>query len=174
VLAGARTGKVVINFNNPNIAYVAVASGGTGGVDEFGNVGPAGPGVYKTTDGGLHWRNMLNPANMTFQPVPTSPATTVLGAGAALDSVTDLIIDPADSNRIFAGIGDIGLVAPGGVTGLWFSSNGGAGWKLIEGGDNAGILNNGLPNELVGANHLGRVTIAIGSGQTRTRATSTS
>src|SRR5205807_812368 len=39
-------------------------------------------------------------------------------------------------------------------------------WSLVEGGDNAGIPNNRLPNELQGGNVLGRVTVTIGSGRT--------
>src|SRR5204863_1947779 len=69
VLLGARAVKVVIDANNPNIAYVGVAAGGNSGA--LG--GPGGPGVYKTTDGGLTWNNVLDPARMTYLTNPTVP-----------------------------------------------------------------------------------------------------
>ena len=55
--------------------------------------------MFKTTDGGLTWNNVLLPANMT--PAP----------GAQLASVTDLVIDPFDSTTLLVGLGNIGRVA---------------------------------------------------------------
>ena len=170
VLAGARAVKVVVDPGNPNIAYVGVASGGVAQAPtaQYPIGGPGGPGVYKTTDGGLTWFNVLNPASMTYLTNPTNPATlTTLGAGAPVDSVTDLIIDPADHTRLFVGLGTIGLAPAAGTTGVWYSpQNSGAGWRLVEGGDNPAIANNGLPNELVNGDIIGRVTLAIGNGRT--------
>ena len=158
VLGGARSVKVVVDANDPDIAYVGVAA------DPTGQTG----GVYKTDDGGATWVNVLDPANMTYLTDPTDPATqTTVGAGAPLDSVTDLIIDPANSNRLLVGLGSIGLVVPAaGTTGVWASANQGGSWRLIQGGDNAAIPNNILPNELDEGTTLGRVTVAIGQGRT--------
>ncbi len=157
VLAGARAVKVVVDNNNPNIAYVGVASNSTGTTG----------GVYKTTDGGLTWVNVLDPASMRYLTNPTNlgSLTTLGAAGAPVDSVTDLITDPADSHHIIVALGSVGLVPSRGVTGVWQSSNDGAGWTLVEGGDNAAIANNGLPNEKVAGNKLGRVTLGIGQGR---------
>ncbi len=168
VLAGARTTKVVVDPADPNIAYVAVASGGTGGVDENGVTGPAGPGVYKTTDGGLHWKNVLNPASMTYLTTPGNPGTlTTLGAGAPVDSVTDLIIDPADRTRLIIGLGFIGLSPAAGTTGVWYSpQSSGNGWKLVQGADNGAIANADLPEEVVAGTQIGRITVAIGNNRT--------
>jgi len=111
---GARSVKVVIDANNANIAYVAVASGGNGGVDQTCNIGPAGPGVYKTTDGGLHWRTHARSRQHELFDQSDQPGhLTTVGAGAPIDSVTDLIIDPFDSNRLILGPW-VDRVGPGG------------------------------------------------------------
>jgi len=143
VLAGARISKVVVDANNPKVVYVGVASGGA-----------AGPGVYKTTDGGLTWVNILTPGVMTSGGVTLAP-------GTALASVTDLIIDPANSNRLLIGLGNIGLAPDSATAGLWRSANNGGGWDRIVGGD-AAIANNTLPTGI----NLGRVTVAIGNTRT--------
>ena len=53
VLLGAQVTKVVIDADTPNIVYVAVAAGGA-----------SGPGVYRSTDGGTTWANVLVGSNM--------------------------------------------------------------------------------------------------------------
>lgn len=147
VLGGAKTVKVVISSNDPNVAYVAAAADGA-------NTTGA---VYKTTNGGTTWINVLDPAQMVTSGGPVGTAT--------VDSVTDLIIDPVNNNRILIGVGQIGLVPAVGTGGVWFSSSGGAAWTLVEGGVGA-VPNNTLPNEPVAGDNIGRVTVAIGQGAT--------
>ena len=161
ILGGARATKVVVDANNPNVAYVAAAA------DPTAQTGA----VYKTSDGGLTWVNVLNSDNMSYLTNPTNPGSqTFLSTGAPfsipLDSVTDLIIDPANSNRLILGLGTIGLVPANGTTGVWASANQGGSWRLIQGADNALITNNGLPNELDNGDVIGRITLAIGQGRT--------
>ncbi len=144
-LAGARISKIVVDPNDPNTAYAAVASGGANG-----------PGVYKTTDGGGTWVDVLTPATMNLAP------------GTALASVTDLVIDPFDHHRLLAGLGNIGLAAPSTTAGLWRTSNSGnstdppttPSWDQPLGG-NAGIAKSTLPSGVT----LGRVTVAISGGR---------
>ncbi|HZT82463.1 MAG TPA: hypothetical protein VFA26_19700, partial [Gemmataceae bacterium] len=142
VLGGARVTKVVVDNDDPNTVYVAVASGGA-----------SGPGVYKSTDGGQTWVNVLDPAKMFL-----AGSTSTLGAGTALASVTDLLIDPFDNNRLLVALGNMGLVPANGTAGLWVSTNKGDTWLQELGGFNGG---GSLPN----GSNVGRVTLAIGSGR---------
>src|SRR5262249_18609203 len=87
VLKGARISATVVDATNPKNAYVGVAFGGT-----------QGPGVYKLTNNGANWVNVMTPAAMGLAP------------GTPLASVTSLIIDPFNSQRLFAGLGNIGLL----------------------------------------------------------------
>jgi hypothetical protein len=138
VLAGARISAVVVDASNPFTAYVAVASGGQG------------PGVYKliTGAGAPHWVNVMTPSAMGLAP------------GTALASVTDLIIDPFNSQRLIAGLGNIGLLPTSSSAGLWRSQNNGGTWDRPLGGD-LGIANSTLPS---GAG-VGRVTVAQARGR---------
>ena len=145
VLAGARVTNVVIDANNSNIVYVSVASGGI-----------SGPGVYKSTDGGLTWANVLVQSQMLLA------AGGTVASGDALASVTSLVIDPFNSSRLLAGLGNIGLTATASDTaGLWISANSGGTWRQIVGGDLA--ISQGVPNDTLPTGvGLGRVTVAIG------------
>jgi hypothetical protein len=145
VLANARISSLVIDANTPNRVYVAVAAGGS-----------AGPGVYRSDDGGLTWKNVLVPTAM-FLPGGTRGAT--LPAGTALASVTDLVIDPFNSNRLLAGLGNVGLVGGSGTAGVWRSTDFGATWDEIVGGDSSASTT--LPS----GGGVGRVTIAIAGGR---------
>jgi hypothetical protein len=154
-LAGARISALVIDGNNPNTVYVGVASGGS-----------SGPGVYKSTDGGATWKNVLTTAVMFTQNfgAPAFPATNP----PPLASVTSLVIDPFNSNRLIVGLGNIGLVAASPVTtGVWRTTNFGGTWDNIIGGDNPAVLADTIPSGLtsgVGIT-IGRITIAMGSGR---------
>jgi hypothetical protein len=144
-LAGARIVKVVIDANNPNRVYVAVASGGS-----------SGPGVYRSDDGGLTWHNVLLPVNMFL---PGGSRTQNLPAGTALASVTDLVIDPFNSNRLLVGLGNIGLLGTSSTAGVWRTTDFGATWDEIVGGDSSPT------STLPSGTGVGRVTIAIASGR---------
>jgi hypothetical protein len=143
-LAGARTVDMLVDANDPNIAYVAVTSGGL-----------FGPGVYRTKDGGLTWVNVLDPTKMALA------NGTFLPAGTALASVTDLAQDPFNSNRLLVGLGNIGLANNSFTAGVWRTINKGDTWDQIVGGDNPAVPNNTLPTGTT----VGRVTIAIGGGR---------
>ena len=143
--ANARITKVAIDPDNVSIVYVAVASGG-----EFG------PGVYRTEDGGTTWTDVLVPSAMQKNGV-------TVALGTPIASVTDLIIDPANSNDIIVGLGNIGLAPASSTAGVWISSNqGNAPWLAMVGGDNALIGNGSGNNILPSGPNVGRVTIAEG------------
>ena len=107
VLAGARISSMAVDPDNTNIAYAAVASGG-----EFG------PGVYKTSDGGQTWTNVLTATSMNL---------TALGfpAGTTLASVTDLSLNSHDPTILTIGMGNIGLAGASATAGVWTSQNSG-------------------------------------------------
>jgi hypothetical protein len=155
VLGGARVVKVVIDANNDNVAYAAVASNGAGTTGA----------VYKTEDGGDTWINVLTGDKMFLN------AGGVVGSAATpLASVTDLIIDPFNSNRLIIGLGNIGLVPTRSTAGVWLSINKGASWTQMVGGDGAvpppGSTALPVPNgTLPSGTALGRVTIAMGTGR---------
>ena len=144
VLAGARISKMIVDNNNPDIAYAAVASGGS-----------SGPGVYQTTDGGLTWTNVMVPTAM----VDSNGNT--LAAGAALASVTDLVIDPFNSNRLLAGLGNVGLVSSSAISGVWLSTNKGNSWAQVSGGD-GNVPNSTIPTS--GVNEVQTITINATGG----------
>ncbi len=135
VLAGARISKIVVDPDNVYIAYAAVASGG-----QFG------PGVYRTTDGGQTWVNILTAANMNL-------AGLGFPAGTTLASVTDIIIDPHDSNLLTIGMGNIGLpgVSVSATAGVWTTSNANQAnptsivWSPVLGGVDPNIQNSTPP-----------------------------
>ena len=165
VLAGARISKMAVDPNNTNIAYAAVASGG-----EFG------PGVYKTTDGGQTWVNVLTTSSMNL---------TALGfpAGTTLASVTDLSLNSHDSSLLTIGMGNIGLVGASATAGVWTSQNSGLSWQPVVGDGNPNVFGGpdghaGLPGarpiinpktgvaDPMSGIFLGRVTIGQAFGTT--------
>ncbi len=90
-------GAAVIDPNNKDIAYVA-----------FSFFSPSGTGVWKIT-------NLGNAASAS----PVAPNWTAAGAGIPSVPINALVIDPANSNHIYAGT-DIGV---------YISTDGGAGWN---------------------------------------------
>src|SRR5262249_19038185 len=144
VLAGARISKMIVDNDDPNTAYAAVASGGS-----------SGPGVYKTTDGGLTWTNVMVPTAM----VDSNGNT--LAAGSALASVTDLVIDPFNPNRLLAGLGNVGLVSSSAISGVWLSTNKGSSWAQVRGGD-GNVPNSTIPTS--GVNEVQTITINATGG----------
>ncbi len=145
VLTGARVSSVVVSPTNPNTVYVGVTS--------FAN-STQGPALYRSTDGGATWVNVLNPANMYLPGL-----TTTLGAGASLASVTSIVADPFTANRLIIGLGNIGQAPLSASAGVWLSDNGGTTWQQIVGGANPNIPNDTIPT----GTSVGRVTIAIGT-----------
>jgi len=115
--------RVIINPNNTDIVYVGA----------IGN--PWGPnkerGVYKTTDGGLTWSQILY------------NGTTV--------GVSDMVMDPTNPDKLFVGMWNHQRWP-------WYFNSGGAGsgiYMTLDGGKNFTRLTNGIPDE------TGRIGLAI-------------
>jgi uncharacterized protein (TIGR03437 family) len=90
----------------PSTLYAATATGLVSSASGSTTIPPliGDRGVWKSTDGGLTWRN-VNPANLS----------TLNRAG------TDVLIDPRDSRRVFAAISEMGIYrsTAGGEPGTW-------------------------------------------------------
>jgi hypothetical protein len=129
---GARIAKVLVDPNNTNVVYVGVASGGLG------------QGVWGSGDGGVTWTQLLTSASLGGLPVP---------------SVTDLIMNPFNSEDLTVGLGNIGLVPSSAAAGVWATGNAGGNWTALKGNTDPRVLNDALPS---GAS-VGRVTLAQGS-----------
>ncbi|GAA3614390.1 hypothetical protein GCM10022396_35090 [Flavivirga amylovorans] len=122
--------RVIIDPTNPNIVYVA-AIGSPWGIHPE-------RGVYKTTDGGKTWNNILFVNNKT---------------GAA-----DLVMDPTNPNKLIAAMWehkrDPWFFNSGGEgSGLHITHDGGETWKKLTDED-------GLPK-----GNLGRIGIAIAANK---------
>jgi hypothetical protein len=143
-LVGAYVSAVAVSPVDYKTAYVAVA---------FWSDKTKQPGIFRTTDGGQTWVNVLNPVNMHV-------GNNTLAAGTTLASVTSLVIDPFNPDRILIGMGNMLPGSSASTAGVWLSINDGNSWTAEVGGDNANIPNNTLPT----GSSLGRVTVAIGSG----------
>jgi photosystem II stability/assembly factor-like uncharacterized protein len=118
-------GRIVLHPTNPDIAHVAAQ----------GSVwGPGGDrGVYKTADGGRTWTRTLHVDEDT--------------------GATDIAIDPADPNTLYAATYQrrrtaFGFDGGGPGSGLWKSVDGGNKWTRLTG--------NGLPS-----GDMGRIGISI-------------
>ncbi len=148
VFAGARVTKMGVDPRDSNVVYVAVTSW-------FGNPGKAS-GIYKTTDGGQTWTNVLNPANMF------DPRTGSLGGGAAIASVTDMLVDPFSPGRLIIGLGNIGQAPTSASAGIWKSADGGSTWFKALGGDKTYLFTPSTIPEGVG---IGSVRLAQGTGR---------
>ncbi|HEX6898442.1 MAG TPA: hypothetical protein VF789_01965 [Thermoanaerobaculia bacterium] len=121
-----RIHRVILHPTNPDVAWVA-AMGELWGENQE-------RGVYKTEDGGKTWSRVLY----------VDPRT-----GAA-----DLIIDPRNPNKLFAGMWQFRrwpwfFRSGGRGSGLWMTNDGGRNWSEITETD-------GLP-----AGDLGRIGLAI-------------
>jgi hypothetical protein len=169
VFADSRISKIAVSVPGPDgltSIYVAVASGGA-----------FGPGIYRSKDGGMTWTNVMDPTKMFLD------GGGALGAGTALASATDLVLDTLSKydEDIWVGLGNIGLVAPSDTAGVWKSPDGGNTWIQVVGGHdpkNGSVIwspdNNNGPTgvqstELPSASDypgggglaIGRVTIAL-------------
>ncbi|MBS1713784.1 MAG: hypothetical protein JST30_05550 [Armatimonadetes bacterium] len=112
--AGRTVSKIVINPQNTQVLYAAVAA--AGGFPEKaaakGHPQKDGPyGVFKSTDGGVNW--------------------TQLAGGLPNQAATDLALVPSSPDTLFAAIG-----RPFGATenGIYKSTNGGSTWSKLAGG----------------------------------------
>ena len=124
-------GRVAIHPTNPDIVYVAAMGTLFAPNDERG--------IYKTTDGGQSWEQVLFVSNIT--------------------GGIDLAIDPSDPDNVYAAMWertrspetrDYG----GPTSGIYKTTNAGANWTE---------LNNGLPNV-----DMGRIGIALSESEPET------
>jgi photosystem II stability/assembly factor-like uncharacterized protein len=92
--------KIVVDPNDPNTVYVAVAAYATNGL-------AGDTGVWKSTDGGNTW-------------------TDTTAGISSTDPYEDLVIDPADPNTLFTTIGVFGEP----TSGIYKTTDGGNTWKL--------------------------------------------
>ena len=123
---GGALGSLAVHPTDVNTMYVSVWYGGPGG------------GVYKTTDGGLNWKN----------------TTSSFHAGMA----TDVIMAKYDPQTLFCGLvrnGNSG-VATGGV---YRSTDAGANWKLMSGLTSGASLGNAV--RLESAASTGHVYVSL-------------
>ncbi len=106
-------GDIALDPNHPNTVWVGT------GENNSSRSSYGGMGVYRSDDGGHHWRYM--------------------GLGDS-DRIGRILVDPNDSNRIFvASIGK--LYSPGGQRGIYRSTDGGKNWQqVLEGGDWMGVI----------------------------------
>ncbi len=105
-------GALAIDPTNPSILYAAVAR--AGGFPALaaakGHPGANGPvGVFRSTDGGASWTHLTS--------APAVPAS-------------DVSVDPANPNVVYAAIGDI-FGDP--QNGVWKSTDGGQTWTTLDG-----------------------------------------
>ncbi len=123
-----RIGRIIVHPTNPDIAYAA-ALGHTYGPQRE-------RGVYKTTDGGKTWKQILFVDENT---------------GAA-----ELALDPENPNRLLAGMWSVhintwGLNSGGPGGGVYRSTDGGENWEPLA--------SHGLPGGL--KNPVGKTAVAI-------------
>jgi photosystem II stability/assembly factor-like uncharacterized protein len=93
--------KIVVDPKDPNTVYVAVGAVATNGL-------PGNTGIWKSTDGGVTWKN-------TTSGISTTAA------------FSDVAMSPSNSQVLFAAVGDpFGAAA----NGLYMTSDGGAHWAV--------------------------------------------
>jgi hypothetical protein len=100
-----------LDITSTGILYAGTGEGNPGG----GSVTFPGNGVYRSTDGGATW--------------------THLGLTGS-ERIGRLAVDPTNPNRVFAAATG-SLFVPGGVRGLYRTTDGGTTWQLVLAGANA-------------------------------------
>jgi photosystem II stability/assembly factor-like uncharacterized protein len=113
-------GKVIIHPENPNVVYVAAQ--GQYYTDNKER------GVYKTTNSGNSWKKVLS-----------------IKHGKIHVGVTDLVMDPRDSNVLYATSYQRirrpwGFSGAGPKSGIYKTVDGGKNWKKLSGGLPSGLL----------------------------------
>ncbi len=121
-----RIHRVVLHPTNPDVAYLAVMGPTWSDGEERG--------VYRTADGGRTWRRVL--------------------AGNARTGAADLVMDPANPNKLFAAMWEHRrwpwfFTSGGPGSGLYVTYDGGDQWRKLTAED-------GLP-----AGELGRIGVAV-------------
>src|SRR6185437_1820160 len=126
----SQIGRIVVDPHNPNIVFVAA----------LGHVYDANPtrGVYRSTDGGAHWKKVLSDAQRPND----------VGA-------VELAIDPAHPRTLYASLWSTrrppwSVYAPSNLPG-------GGLYKSTDGGDSWHKLSGGLPTD----DFVGKIGIAI-------------
>jgi hypothetical protein len=114
-LAQAAISKIVVDPTNASVAYVAACVSPVNGLLQ-NNVG-----VWKTTDGGSTWTNTMSGLS---------------NLSTSEDAVSDLIIDPNNSQTLYAGIWSPYNVSTSG--GVYKTTNGGSSWTRLLGGLSSG------------------------------------
>ncbi|MGH9753973.1 MAG: WD40/YVTN/BNR-like repeat-containing protein, partial [Blastocatellia bacterium] len=102
---------LVIDPASPSTIYAVTEEGAMASASGFTDAAPLGDqGIWKSTDGGMTWRN-LNPPNLSTLSRPG----------------TDLVLDPRNTSRLFAAMYGLGV---------YRSSNGGepGAWEKLAGG----------------------------------------
>ena len=98
---GARIGSVAVHPSNPNIVLAAVDRA------SIATSGPTASGIFRSTDGGTTWTNVL---------------------GGAVG--TEVVFDPSNPNQVYAALGSAGGSIRNGV---YKSTDGGVTWNLSSG-----------------------------------------
>lgn len=131
-----RIGRIVIDPRDSNRVYVAV----------LGRLYTTGGqrGLFRTTDGGTTWENVLN----------------VDHQGDGYTGIIDLVIDPQNPDVLYAASWERSrrpwdFVEGGPGSGIWKSTDGGTSWNRLEGG---------LPH----GGHVGRIGLAVSPSQPQT------
>jgi len=132
-------GRIAVDPANPNRIFAAAAGTVSTSVSQRG--------IYRSTDGGDTWQQVLEPPNDT--------------TGGA-----DLAIDPSNPNRIFATLWDHhrnnGARTYGGVgSGLYRSLNGGTTWTRLENITPPLASYDTAQTGLTSSTTLGRIGVAI-------------
>ena len=162
--------SILINPVNPDIMYIGTGESYSHGTTVNGLItrptrGSVGIGILKSTDGGLTWQPSLdwqyNQARgiWDLQFNPQNPdviyAATTEGIYKTTDAgstwilvlnqlmVMDLLVDPVDTNTIYAGVGNVDSTG----SGIYRSTNSGAQWSRLTAG---------LPGPMTG-----RITLAM-------------
>jgi photosystem II stability/assembly factor-like uncharacterized protein len=123
--------RIVVDPKDADTVYVAVGAQAVNGL-------PGNTGVWKSTDGGKSW-------TQTLQGIDDFDGQ---------DPVSDLVVDPGDSQHLYAAVGNPNNALANGV---YQTFDGGATWTA------AGNFPTGALDP-----HLGRITLAIAPGSAQT------
>jgi hypothetical protein len=104
-------GALAVSHSNPNVIYAGTgeANFGPSKVVIFRDNVYYGEGILKSGDGGAHW---TLEGNSLFH----------------RRTISRIIVDPANSNIVYAAVGAVATNGLAGNTGIWKSTDGGASW----------------------------------------------